>query len=499
MKKLCALQERSARIPRPLLRSVIRLAGLIFVVGVFGLLFNSQPEISIDSTVAKMTQTSVFQSPYFVPEIERNEANSSSEKEEGDAVRLRECNRLEWSAPPSDAMLQRFQAVPRSDAFIRAAFFDKRLASPNITVLGLATMQTHGLFCLLKYPDSDVTLSVHADIEVIPEAIPPFCKWKAAIFTCVNPNPQNQPEYVAVARSVCASPQARLPLEVIEPIEAPTQKFGVCMQALFNYRTEDVGYLIEHFETSKMLGAEQIFVYGVYNVTKVVKSVLTHYVREGTLTIVPWDLPVNSLTKMQLQDPNFNLPPNTDPKDKTFAANPSCVRQYGHYVANIYCMYTNMNFKYLLYTDVDEYIVPQRHSSWHDLFNHLENQAGFEGYASLLFREAQFCDPKEKDEASSMYFHTTAYKRLADVKPASKSPKPAVRPKRVTRVHVNTAKACLPGYFREMVVDPSLARKHVYKSARFCRDKVVQDKTMEKFKPLLSPKINRVANEAGVP
>ena len=98
-----------------------------------------------------------------------------------------------------------------------------------------------------------------------------------------------------------------------------------------------------------------------------------------------------------------------------------------------------------------------------------------------------------------MYFHTTAYKRLPEVKPASKSPKPAIRPKRVTRIHVNTAKASLPGYFRELVVQPSIAKKHVYKKEQYCHEKTVQDRTMEQFKSLLLPKINRVANEAGVP
>ena len=430
----------------------------------------------------------------------QNSSKIKQQQEEESPIKLKKCTKLEWGLHPSDDTLNHFQAVLSSDVFVRSAFYDKRLDSPNITILGLATMKTKELHCLLRYPKTDTTFSVQADIEVIPEAIPPFCRFKSSVITCPNPYPDVDPEYVAVAESSCAKPEVQLPLEVIEPFETPKYRFGVCMQALFDYRTEDAGYLIEHIETSKLLGAEQIFVYGVYNVSRVIKSVLSHYIREGILTIMSWDLPMKSLTKWQLKDPHLKLPPNSDPKDKTFKRNPGCVRQYAHYLSNLHCMYSNMNdYKYLFYVDTDEFIIPQRHSTWNELFNHLEHQAGFEGYASLLFREAQFCDPKTKDVASSMYFHTTAYKRLEEIKPASKAPKPAIRPKRVTRVHTNTAKESLPGYYREMAVDPSLAKKHVYKKAQYCHDKTVEDRAMEAFKSVLLPKINRVANEAGVP
>ena len=487
-----------SRIPRPLLRNILRVFGVMVLISIFALLFSTQPEMNIDDAVAKMTQSSAFQSPLSIPEAAKG--NEVRTAEEVVQVQLKECNKLEWGLPPADDTLLQFQAVPSSDAFVRSAFYDKRLDSPNITILGLATMKTKELYCLFKYPDSDTTISVRADIEVIPEAIAPFCRFKAAVFTCINPNPAVDPHYISVTKFSCAKPEVQMPLEIIHPFETPKHKFGVCMQALFDYRTEDAGYLIEHIETNKLLGADQIFVYGVYNISRVIKSVLSYYIREGTLIIMPWDLPMKSLNKWQLQDPHLKLPPKSDPKDKTFKRNPGCVRQYAHYLANLHCMYYNMNeFKYLFYMDVDEYIVPQRHSNWHDLFQHLEHQPGYEGYASLLFREAQFCDPKTKDAASSMYFHTTAYQRLSEVKPPSKSPKPAVRPKRVTRVHVNNAKVSLPGYFREMVVDPALAKKHVYKKQQYCHDKTIQDRTMEQFKGALLPKINRVANEAGVP
>ena len=488
-----------SRVPRPVLRSILRLIGLTALISIFALLFSAQPDISIDATVARMTQSSQFQSPLSIPEAP-NDSEIKAAAEDQSQIQTRECVKLEWGAPPSEDALLQFQAVPGSDTFVHSAFYDKRLTSPNITILGLATMKTKGLYCLLKYPNSDTTISVRADIEVIPEAIPPFCRFKAAVVTCLNPNPNVDPEYVSVAKSSCATPEVQMPLTIIEPFETPKYKFGVCMQALFDYRTEHAGYLIEHIETNKVLGAEQIFIYGVHNVSKVIKSVLSYYIREGTVTIMPWDLPMKSLNKWEIQDPNLKLPPHSDPKDKTFKRNPGCVRQYGHYLANLHCMYLNMNdFKYLFYLDIDEYIVPQKHLNWHSLFQELEQQPGYEGYASLLFREAQFCDPRTKDAASSMYFRTTAYQRLPDIKPASKSPKPAVRPKRVTRVHVNNAKAALPGYFRETVVDPSVAKKHVYKQKHYCHDKTIEDRTMEKFKSALSPKINRVANEAGVP
>ena len=167
---------------------------------------------------------------------------------------------------------------------------------------------------MIRYPNHDTTLSVLADIEVIPEAIPPYCRWKAAMITCLNPKPDLGPEYVAVVKSNCASPKVRMSLDIIESFETPKHKFGVCMQTLFGYRTEDVGYLIEHFETSKLLGADQIFVYGVHNVSRVIKSVVHYYKREGTLTVIPWDLPMKSLNKWQLQDPHLKLFPSTDPK-----------------------------------------------------------------------------------------------------------------------------------------------------------------------------------------
>ncbi len=489
-------------IPKPLIRIWVRVVALFLVVSVFTLLFSAQPEMNIDTTLAEMTKSSVFQSPLSEP---LNEPPALTDEEIKETMVLnipvvKECPKLEWGPPPQPQRLLEFQNVPNTDVYIRSAYYDKRLASPNITILGLATLQSGPLFCLLKYPESDVTLSVKADIEVIPEAIAPFCQWKASVITCANPKPDTDPESMAVAKSSCAAPDVQYPLEVIHPFETPNHKFGVCLQGLFGYKSDDVGYLIEHIETNRLLGAENIFIYGIYNVSKVFRSVLNYYSKEQKVTLVPWDLPMQSFNKVQLQDPNLKLPPNTDPKDKTFMRNPACVRQNAHYLANLHCMYSNINhYKYLFYMDLDEYIVPQKHDDWHGLFKHLEQQPGYEGYASLLFREAQFCAPKMKDPSASMYFYTTAYKRLAEIKESSRSPKPVIRPKRLTRVLVNTAKSTIPGFYRETVVDPSLAKKHHYKKENFCRGKTVQDKVMEKFKATLTPRFNRVANEAGVP
>ena len=63
------------------------------------------------------------------------------------------------------------------------------------------------------------------------------------------------------------------------------------------------------------------------------------------------------------------------------------VNYYGQRLSIYECVYRNMHWvKYLVYTDLDEFIVPRKSIGWADMMKQMEN----EKYASYMFRNTFF-------------------------------------------------------------------------------------------------------------
>ena len=134
--------------------------------------------------------------------------------------------------------------------------------------------------------------------------------------------------------------------------------FGVCLhKALFSITNPQL--LVDWIEIHKQLGAKIITVY-LEDVPEVITKAVQHYIKEGLLELLHWNL-----------------------KKKT--------RGFGQSGVMNDCLYRNLyRVKYLGMYDLDEVIVPQKHYSWHEMIEYLNSRYNLNEYASLIFKGCSF-------------------------------------------------------------------------------------------------------------
>lgn len=111
------------------------------------------------------------------------------------------------------------------------------------------------------------------------------------------------------------------------PRKKGRDKFGLCVPPL--YGTIETSKLIKFLSLTNTLGIDHLIFY-VYNITTELNSVLEYLEDRGTVTIIPWVLPIDS----------------------------NHVWYYGQSIAINDCLYRSMFYlDYLAFTDLDEYIV----------------------------------------------------------------------------------------------------------------------------------------------
>ena len=139
---------------------------------------------------------------------------------------------------------------------------------------------------------------------------------------------------------------------------SPTKTFGVCLHSpLFGeVKAETV---IEYIEINKVLGAEW-FTFYVYKTEQTVIKVLQEYANEGTVEVV-WHW-------------GESLPEKS-------------ISHFGQTLSINECAYRNSyKVKYLVYTDLDEFILPRKSIGWTEMMK----QIGNDKYGSYMFRNVFF-------------------------------------------------------------------------------------------------------------
>ena len=145
--------------------------------------------------------------------------------------------------------------------------------------------------------------------------------------------------------SSCQQPSPPIPVTQVQTTSNPTKGFGVCIESpLFNMN--DVQFIIQTIEMNRILGAEW-FTFYVHSASQAVMRVLQDYAKEGVVEVVNSTIPST-----------FN------------------VHYYGQQVLIQDCAYRNMyKVKYLLFTDLDEIIVPQKHRNWFQLLTAMDKKS----------------------------------------------------------------------------------------------------------------------------
>ena len=134
--------------------------------------------------------------------------------------------------------------------------------------------------------------------------------------------------------------------------------FGVCIDSpLFGPITART--IIENIEINKALGAEW-FTFYIYSINQTSMQVLRDYANDGTVEVV--------------QNWGQGLPADS-------------VNYFGQTLSINDCAYRNMyRVKYLIYTDLDEFVVPKKSIGWLDMMKEIDSHR----YGTYLFRNAFF-------------------------------------------------------------------------------------------------------------
>jgi len=194
------------------------------------------------------------------------------------------------------------------------------------------------------------------------------------MFIC--PVIRHDPPYaVSLVTSKCARPSHVLPVHGPSHLK-PRATFTVCVSPL-NKHYDDIHSLVEFIEMNLILGADKIVFYN-HTTGPRLDRYLSHYVSIGVVDVIPWKIPV-------AVDP--------DPPDPRIAPE---IHYFGQVVALNECLYRYMySSRYLVYTDLDEIIVPRSHDSWRGMMKHLDRlrtgstrSRGTRG--AFLFRNAFF-------------------------------------------------------------------------------------------------------------
>jgi hypothetical protein len=162
-------------------------------------------------------------------------------------------------------------------------------------------------------------------------------------------------------------------------------QFGVCIPPLFGNISQH--RIIEFIELLRILGAQH-FVFYAYVISQPIADVLKYYSKKALVTMVPWPLPPA-------------ISGDTE------------IWYHGQILAINDCLYRNMpRFEYLAFNDIDEFIIPRKHSTWPQLIRDLfsKDRCGY------CFQSAFFDVPEDfNNETRHGVFVTQEYIKRTSV------------------------------------------------------------------------------------
>ena len=164
-------------------------------------------------------------------------------------------------------------------------------------------------------------------------------------FTCLLTSSE-VPDQVAISSTKDCENLGKHPAKFIPVMNRKGTKqktFVLCVSSPV-FRVHDSLDLVATFEMNRLLGAEFFTIYS-YNVPSDVLKVLQKYSEDGLAEVV----------------------------DNWAVGMPQPVHYYGQLLSISDCLYKNIyRAKYLVYTDLDEIIVPLRHPSWSSLMHDID-------------------------------------------------------------------------------------------------------------------------------
>ena len=156
--------------------------------------------------------------------------------------------------------------------------------------------------------------------------------------------------------------------------------FTICLSQIFNYHNNALQF-VQFMEINKILGVQRVVIYNI-SCGPDVEKVMRHYVKEGTLEVVDWNI-------NDFMTPSKGWQPEVHPGD---------ILYHGQVVSLNDCLYRYMyHSKYILFHDFDEIVVPYKHNSLNELMGYMErlwnhDTIGLSRFERYLFQQRQKVD-----------------------------------------------------------------------------------------------------------
>ena len=288
--------------------------------------------------------------------------------------------------------------------------------------------------------------------------------YAAYIISCAVPSKVNNQEIFENGVIISNSTSLKSISVQMKVVSYPKQKvektFSMCVPPLFGNISEIK--LIEFIEVSKILGAEHFTFYTeTDSLNKNLTKVLNMYRRNGDVTLIQWKLPIH----------------NDD------------IWYHGQSVSVWDCLFRNMYFfKYIVFNDIDEFIVPKEFKNWRLMINALKNsEKNVDTIAAFRFQSVVFENrrngptPYFADDIKSLVTLNTIWRNGVFDK---KRTKMIVDSKKVFEIGIHHLSKPI-GQNKALDVSPEVAVIHHYKKCEFgfrmsCRN-FIQDNSMWRF------------------
>lgn len=392
----------------------------------------------------------------------------------------------EWLQPPTNhsEVVTDWQPVTgtKEKFYVYSAFLDMRQGR-YLRLIGATRTRGHEkVSCVYWYADPKSTPPVHvpAAVKVIRE------NWNlkySAVFVLCPLFLYNLGRTIAApdAVSVVANAADHVignRLQVLNRDPDPNtlvDGFAVCVKP-FHYHFNRATQLIEFIELNRILGVVHFTFYN-HTIGREVDCVLQEYVRDGLVTLMPWQLDMMSQKE---------------------------IRTEGLFAAINDCLYRNMHrYRYLLMIDIDEFIIPHRNSTLVEMLQEFHKKVDPSKAGSFSFMNSFFYLQWPNDPNSSRLLVPLVTlqktKRRAKFHPHKQRSKCIVVAKNVVEMGNHFVWEFLPG--RGVVnVPPEIAFLHHYRVCEFggndcVKTQSVTDRTVYRYKTELVKRVEeRMSN-----
>ncbi|GAB1603592.1 beta-1,4-galactosyltransferase galt-1-like [Argonauta hians] len=323
-----------------------------------------------------------------------------------------------------------FQDV--SGIFVLTAFYDKRIPSRHqIRIIALRGIKDKRMLACWFKNGTYLVKSLTTKYEMCENHGGKFGGW---IYSCMVPTgiPLIEVVYLSINTQNILAPLTKMNLITLNKTGAK-KMFGVCIPPLFG--SVGMTQLVQFLELNRILGASHFHFY-LHNTSSSARLILNHYVKINLATIFEWELP--SVTNNKIW-------------------------YHGQLLAIQDCLYRNMaNFQFLLFSDLDEFVIPRKTYTWPRLVNYMKdlNKNRTENNLGYSFKSA-FFDPLQTPDPSQQFSYL---QRLHRSKSVSKiRTKVMVQPDKVFELGIHHVSKPIFENLTVTHISPDIAMIHHYR------------------------------------